>query len=208
VSRQSRESLNGFLEPEDAIVIDPGYSPLLALGAVVHEWQHLVFRRVQLQRYAQSLGRRSRESLQLPGVQPHLAEGFAEWSAERILRPVAARWPLLAFGELEKRADLNQRGTDDQHALGYALVSALVFALRSPDQVTEILLRHADDPAGVPREATLRKRWSKHRGSPDRELRSPMLPLLIPEVTFTIEDGFPDVVATRILVPPGDEANR
>ena len=208
VSRQSRESLNGFLEPEDAIVIDPGYSPLLALGAVVHEWQHLVFRRVQLQRYALSLGRRPRESLQLPGVQPHLAEGFAEWSAERILRPVAARWPLLAFGEMEKRADLNQRGTDDQHALGYALVSALVFALRSPDQVTEILLRHADDPAGVPREAMLRKRWRKHRGSPDRELRSPMLPLLIPEVTFTIEDGFPDVVATRILVPPGDEANR
>jgi hypothetical protein len=32
--------------------------------------------------------------------------------------------------------------------------------------------------------------------------------VLIPEVTFTIDDGFPDVVATRILVPTGDGANR
>ena len=53
--RQSRESLNGFLEPADAIAIDPGYSPLLALGAVVHEWQHLLFRRNQLQSFAQRL---------------------------------------------------------------------------------------------------------------------------------------------------------
>jgi hypothetical protein len=208
VSRQSQESLNGFLEPEDAIVIDPGYSPLLALGAVVHEWQHLVFRRIQLERYARTLGRQPEASLRIPGVQPHLAEGFAEWSAERILRPVAARWPLLAFGELEKRADLNQRGADDQHALGYALVSALGSALPNPAQVSDILLRHADDPAGVPREPALRKRWSKYRSSPDRGLRSPMFPLLIPEVTFTVEDGFPDVVETRILVPPADESGR
>ena len=207
VSRQSRESLNGFLEPEDAIAIDPGYSPLLALGAVVHEWQHLVFRRLQLSRYAGSLRRLSQASLQLPGVQPHLAEGFAEWSAERILGPMAARWPLLAFGELEKRADLNQRGADDQHALGYALVVALASVLPSPAQVTDILLRHADDPAGVSREPALRKRWGKYRGSPDRGLRSPMVPLLIPEVTFTVEDGFPDVVETRILVPAADESN-
>jgi hypothetical protein len=117
-----------------------------------------------------------------------------------------ARWPLLAFGELEKRADLNQRGADDQHALGYALVSALASALATPQQVTEILLRHADDPATVPREPALRKQWSRYRGMPDRSLRSPMLPLLIPEVTFTIEDGFPDVVATRILVSPTDDS--
>ena len=206
VSRQSRENLNGFLEPGDAIVIDPGYSPLLALGAVVHEWQHLIFRRRQLERYAGSLGSRSSPSLQLPGVQPHLAEGFAEWSSERILRPVVARWPLLAFGELEKRADLNQRGADDQHALGYALVSALASALPTPEQVTELLLRHADDPAGLAREPALRKRWSRNRGTPDRSLSSPMFPLLIPEVTFTIDAGFPDVVATRILVSPADDS--
>ena len=204
VSRQSRESLNGFLEPEDAIAIDPGYSPLLAIGAVVHEWQHLLFRRRQLERFAQSLGSKAPLSVGMPGIQPHLAEGFAEWSTERILRPVTARWPLLAFGELEKRAALNQRGADDQHALGYALVSALASAVQSPALVTDILLRHADDPSGVIQEPALRSKWGRYRGLPERRLRSPMIPVLIPEVTFTVDGGFPDVVATRILVPVND----
>jgi hypothetical protein len=30
---------------------------------------------------------------------------------------------------------------------------------------------------------------------------APASRVLIPETTFTIEDGYPDVVATRILVP-------
>jgi hypothetical protein len=201
VSRQSRESLNGFLEPEDAIVIDPGYSPLLALGAVVHEWQHLLFRQRQLERLADSLGTKVRTTLRWPGIQPHLAEGFAEWSAERILTPVTARWPLLGLGELEKRADLNQHSIEDQHALGYALVGALAAALPDPAKLTELLLRHAEDPAGIPREPALRKAWSAYRAAPDRTLSSPTFQALIPEVTFTIDDGFPDVVATRILVP-------
>lgn len=208
VSRQSRESLNGFLEPRDAIVIDPGYSPLLALGAVVHEWQHLLFRRRQLERFADSLGGKARPMVSLPGVQPHLAEGFAEWSSERILAPVAERWPLLGFGELEKRADLVQRDPDDQHAIGYALVRALGSALPNPGRTTELLLRHAEHPARVPLDPTLRKSWKKYRGAADRVLREPTSRTLIPEITFTIEDGFPDVVATRILVPVAGHAER
>jgi hypothetical protein len=201
VSRQSRESLNGFLEPEDAIVIDPGYSPLLALGAVVHEWQHLLFRQRQLERLADSLGTKVRTTIRWPGIQPHIAEGFAEWSAERILAPVTARWPLLGLGELEKRADLNQRSIEDQHALGYALVGALAAAVPDPATLTELLLRHAEDPSGISREPALRRAWSAYRGAPDRKLAAPTFQALIPEVTFTIDDGFPDVVATRILVP-------
>jgi hypothetical protein len=201
VSRQSRESLNGFLEPDDAIAIDPGYSPLLALGAIVHEWQHLLFRRRQLEQFADSLGDKPRLTLRLPGIQPHLAEGFAEWSSERILSSVTAQWPLLGLGELEKRADLNQRGPDDQHALGYALLRALASALGSPARVTQVLLRHADDPTAIAREPALTRAWSKYRGAEDRKLPSPTFQALIPEVTFTIQDGFPEVVATRILVP-------
>lgn len=208
VSRQSRESLNGFLEPQDAIAIDPGYSPLLAVSAVVHEWQHLLFRRRQLERFAGALGNKVPPMLRLPWIQPHLAEGFAEWSSERILAPVTRRWPLLALGELEKRADLNQRGTEDQHALGYALVRALASALPDPSQTMDLLVRHAEDPAGIPREPALRGAWRSYRGAPGQKLRSPTFQVLIPEVTFTIDDGFPDVVATRILVPTGDGANR
>jgi hypothetical protein len=201
VSRQSRESLNGFLEPDDAIAIDPGYSPLLALGAIVHEWQHLLFRRRQLEQFAGSLGNQPRSILRLPGIQPHLAEGFAEWSAERILGPITTQWPLLGLGELEKRADLNQRGPDDQHALGYAMVQALASVLGDPARVTQVLLRHADDPSAIAREPAAVKGWSRYQGARDRKLSSPTFHALIPEVTFTVDDGFPDVVGTRILVP-------
>jgi hypothetical protein len=207
VPRQSRESLNGFLEPRDAIAIDPGYSPLLALGAVVHEWQHLRFRRRQLQVFAEHL-KSPGSSIELPGVQPDLAEGFAEWSTERILAQVVARWPLLGLGEIEKRAGLARTGPDDQHAIGYALVHALAAVLPDARAVTGLLLRYADYPAGLATEPALRKAWRKYRRFPDRVLQGPAYRLLIPEVTFTIEDGFPDVVATRILVPVDGHGER
>jgi hypothetical protein len=205
VSRQARESLNGFLEPQDAIVIDPGYMPLLAVSAVVHEWQHLLFHRIQLEMRARSRDA-ARLQVELPGVQPYLAEGFAEWSAERILAPLAERWPLLGLGELEKRADMVQRARDDQHALGYGLVQALAVHLAHPSEVTSLLLRHAEQPSRILTHPSIRKRWSKYRGSPGRTLPGPTYGTLIPEVTFTIEDGFPEVVTTRILIPPADAA--
>ncbi|HVQ46917.1 MAG TPA: hypothetical protein VMS62_08820, partial [Gemmatimonadales bacterium] len=127
--------------------------------------------------------------------------GFAEWSAERILRPITTRWPLLGLGELEKRADLNRQGPDDQHALGYAMVQALASAIGDPARVTRLLLRHADDPSAIAREPVALKAWSRYRGAPDRKLSSPLFQALIPEVTFTVDNGFPEVVTTRILVP-------
>ncbi|HEX6434418.1 MAG TPA: hypothetical protein VFZ87_09240, partial [Gemmatimonadales bacterium] len=204
VSRQARENLNGFLEPQDAIMIDPAYMPLLALSAIVHEWQHLLFRQIQLEMRARSIPAADALQVELPGVQPYLAEGFAEWSSERILAPLAERWPLLSLSELAKRADMLQRGTEDQHALGYALVRALAIQLPDPSTVTALLLRHAEQPSRILAHPSIRKAWSKYRGAPDRTLPGPTYGILIPEVTFTIEDGFPDVVATRILVPAAD----
>jgi hypothetical protein len=205
VARQSRESLNGFLEPHDAIAIDPGYSPLLALGAIVHEWQHLLFRRHQLQAFAERLHPQAVPIVQLPGIQPYLAEGFAEWSAEQILAPVIERWPLLGLGELEKRAGLARSGVDDQHATGYALVRALAAALADPAATTHLLLRHSEHPSVIMAEPLLRRAWRKHRRAPDRVWPAPGHRVLTPEVTFTVEDGFPDIISTRILVPiPGN----
>ena len=208
VSRQAKESLNGFLEPHDAIAIDPGYSPLLALGAVVHEWQHLLFRSRQLEAVAGRLSRGTTSVIGLPGIEPHLAEGFAEWSAERILDPVTQRWPLVALGELEKRAALVQNEADDQHVLGYALVRALAAALPDPRATTGLLLRHASAPSALLKEPSLRTAWSKYRGSADLTPTQKPPRLLLPEVTFTIEDGIPDVESTRILLPGLDAAAR
>jgi hypothetical protein len=208
VPRQSRESLNGFLEPHDAIAIDPGYSPLLALGAVVHEWQHLVFRRVQLDAFASALPSRSISVISLPGVHPYLAEGFAEWSAERILEPLIARWPLLGVGELEKRAGLSQGNAMDQHPLGYALVRQLAAKLNDPALTTRLLLRYADDPSGLANRPELRNAWAQYRGTRDYVFAASLRTVLIPEVTFTLDDGYPDVVATKILVPPAATRGR
>jgi hypothetical protein len=201
VSRQSRESLNGFLEAGDLVAIDPAFSPLLAIGAVVHEWQHLLFRRRQLEMFARNLAPRLRYIIELPGTDPYLAEGFAEWSTERLLAPITRRWALLGLGELEKRADMAGRGGDDQHASGYALVLALAKALGDPAATTRLLLRNAEHPSRIVSEPRLRQAWSRFRRDPDHVVRTPTSRLLIPEVSFTIEDGFPDVIMSRILVP-------
>ena len=202
VPRQSRESLNGFLEPEDAIAIDPGYSPLLALGTVVHEWQHLIFRQQQLEAFTRGLPPQAAAVVELPGIEPYLAEGFAEWSTDRILAPVAARWPLLALGELEKRAGLAQENAEDHHAIGYALVRALAAELPDPAATTRLLLRHAAQPSGLAAEGALRRAWRAFAAKPDRVFLVPASRILVPEVTFTIEDGFPEVIGSRILIPP------
>ena len=139
--------------------------------------------------------------IRLPVAQPHLAEGFAEWSAERLLAPVTRRWPLLGLAEHEKRADLVERSSQDQHTVGYVLVRALADALNDGAATTDMLLRNAEHPSGIVKEPVLQKAWGKYRGAPDHTLRAPLYRLLIPEVTFTIEDGFPDVITTRILAP-------
>ena len=199
--RQSRESLNGFLEPGDVIAIEPGYSPLLAIGTIVHEWQHLLFRRLQLDRFAATLATRDSTLIELPGLEPFLAEGFAEWSSERILEPLHARWPLLALGELQKRAGLSSGTLEDQHLLGYALVATLAGALRDPATTTRVLLSNAEHPSRIVTQPGLKKAWRAHARAPDRVVTVPARRILIPEVTFSVEDGFPDIIGSRILVP-------
>lgn len=204
--RQSRESLNGFLEPSDLIAIDPGYSPLLAIGAVVHEWQHLLFRQMQLVHFAASARPGTLALVELPGLEPYLAEGFAEWSTERILEPLHARWPLLALGELEKRAGQTRESADDQHAVGYALVARLAATLRDPVRTTRLLLLNADTPERIANHPGLKRAWGNYGRAADRVLPVPARRILIPEVTFSVEDGFPDVISSRIVVPPSREA--
>jgi hypothetical protein len=206
--RHSKESLNGFLEPVDVIAIDPGYSPLLALGTVVHEWQHLLFRRKQLASFASALPRGATPLVDIPDVEPYLAEGFAEWSSDRILAPVRERWPLLGLGELEKRAGLGSEDANDQHSVGYALVRALEDAVGSVQTTTRLLLANAERPGRIARRPALVQAWKKYARAPDRVL--PIVPrrILIPEVTFTVEDRYPDVIASRILVPLSQKASR
>jgi len=51
----------------------------------------------------------------------------------------------------------------------------------------------------------LRKAWKRYKSAPDVTFTQAGLTTLLPEVTFTIEDGQPDVVSTRILLPPAHD---
>jgi hypothetical protein len=186
---------NGFLEPEDAIAVDPGYMPLLALAASVHEWEHLAFER----------RRRLRESgdtaavVTLRGSDPYVAEGVAEWRADVLLRPLAEQFPLLLAGEAEKRVRLAATGVEP-HALGFRLVRALARVVPDPATRLRLLLDAADTPTGVTSEPAVRSAWAAYHAAPDLTHRGAGRRVLVPETTFTVEDGFPDPVALRVRV--------
>ncbi len=193
--REAESRDNGFLEPHETIVVDDGYMPLLALAAAVHEWQHLAFERERRRRDASESG----EVVTLHGGDPYVAEGVAEWRTDELLRPLAPAFPLLLMGEAEKRIRLSASGTEP-HALGYLLVRALAAAVPDAARRRQLLLRAVDDPASVLSEATLVEAWHAHAAAPDLIYGGTGRRALIPETTFTVEDGFPDPVAERVLV--------
>jgi hypothetical protein len=197
VREEARIGLNGFLEPADAIGIDPGFVPLLALGTVVHEWQHLLFEHARQDR---SPGATADGMVTLVPADPYLAEGFAEWQAERIMAPLAARYPLLGLAEAEKRARLALEQADESHLLGLLLVRAVARALPRESDVVELLLRRSARAQAVAAQPALVRAWARHAGARDRTISAPTRRSVIPETTFTLEDGFPDVVGRRILM--------
>jgi hypothetical protein len=54
----------------------------------------------------------------------------------------------------------------------------------------------------------VRQAWRRYGTPGDPELATPVQRILIPEVTFTVEDGHPDVIASRILIPAHGERQR
>lgn len=193
------EDGNGFLEARDVIAIDPGYFPLLAIGAVVHEWQHLLFQR----RLVSRIDPDGDGPAVLPGVNPFVAEGLAEWRAERILAPFIARYPLLGVAELEKRVRLARSRPDDQHVLGYELVRTLSAVVPDDARVVQLLERAAVDRSAdaVLSDPDVARAWAGFRREADRTIAAPSRRALVPELTFTIEDEYPDLIRTRIVPP-------
>jgi hypothetical protein len=193
VRREAESRDNGFLEPHDAIAVDAGYMPLLALAAALHEWEHLAFEYHRRLRDA----RDSSAVITLRGADPYVAEGVAEWRTDQLLRPLADRFPLLLVGEAEKRTRLAADGTEP-HALGYLLVRALATVVPDPAARMQLLLAAADDPASVTSGSTVAAAWSRYASAPDLTYGGTGHRALIPETTFTIEDGFPDPVAVKV----------
>ncbi|HEU4700250.1 MAG TPA: hypothetical protein VFS40_13785 [Gemmatimonadales bacterium] len=206
VRRQARESTNGFLGAEDAVTLDPSYVPLLALGTLVHEWQHLVFeRRRAALTGAAAAAVETDGGLTLQSADPVVAEGFAEWSSETVLAPVSARFPLVALGERLKRARMALVEPDDAHLLGYRLVCTLADPRASGAlpraRLLDLLLDASTDARRVSAVPELAARWRAWAAAPARRVSAPSRRVLIPETRFTVEDDYPDPLALRIRFP-------
>jgi hypothetical protein len=192
VPRRAAETLNGFLEARDVILVEPTYVPVLALGAVVHEWVHLLVEGRRLERST----REKNGALVLPATDPWLAEGLAEAWSERVLAPAHAAVPLLALSEAEKHARLARTEPDDPHVLGYLIVRSALAGEGGERWVAPLL--DAPDLAAVATDARFASLWRAHAGAPDLVLPLPSRRFLVPETTFTITDLVPDAVRATI----------
>ncbi len=198
VPQRNRESGGGFLATEDAIVVDPGYVPLLALGAVLHEWGHLLVDGWRLDR---AMAERSASEIALPEVSPWLNEGLAEAWTDLVLTPVIAAQPLAGVGEAEKRERLAVSDPADAHVAGYLLVHGM---LASPEGMragtASILGRlvEREQPGQVLQDSILGRTVPAATAQADLHLPVESRRFLVPETEFTVEDFTADLVATTI----------
>jgi hypothetical protein len=196
VQEYARESFSGFLEPDDLILLDPSYQPLLALGTVVHEWLHILHERAR--QALPPAGRSTTDGeIVITQPDPFLAEGMAEWLTEQILAPALGDFPLVQFGEAEKRVSLT---SNDPHQLGYLLVRTLAGAVGDPRSTLDLLIRFGSDPAPLVADRRLSRAWSGYRGA-DRVIPRRGGTVLVPQAVFTVEDGHPDLVESLIISP-------
>ena len=200
IAAQRAASVNGFLGPTDGIALDPGFVPVLALGTLVHEWQHLLFQQLRETNAESGAVCDDGTAVTLVPADPFIAEGIAEWSAEEILRPVVRRWPLVGLSEPAKRAGLALADSTDPHLLGYLLVRTLAGVVPHPAELRNLLVMAASRPGRVFDSPEVRRAWP-------RDARAATLTppagrsALIPETEFTLDTGYPDLVAVRIRTP-------
>jgi hypothetical protein len=196
VAREAAGSPAGFLESVDAIVEDPGAPPLFAVATAMHEWQHLLMERHRLALATGGSFQSDGAGLWYTPSDLFLGEGLSEWETGRMLAPLLARTPIIGVGDAQKLAVLESRNPADPHVLGLQMMRALATALGNPATVRALVLAHGDDPFAV---AAAVPGW-RRVDTPDRVLPARGQRRLIPETTFSIEDGVGDVIGTRILV--------
>jgi hypothetical protein len=201
VAKEARRSRGGFLEAEDVVLIDPSYMPLLALGTVLHEWHHIVHAHARLDAHVSD----GASGVTLVQSNLFLAEGLAEYASDQVMQEIAGRYPVMVLGEAEKLAEMAAMRPTDPHLMGFLLFRTLADILPEGGALRRLLARGDNDPSWVVRDPSVVPLLRPYRDTPDLSVGSARRPVVIPEVTFTVEDGFPFVEATRIVVP---ERNR
>ena len=194
---QAEARAAAFFGETDAIRLDPGITPVVAVVVFLHEWHHLIAaqRRLAGPRPAALLD--DGTQLHLLELDPWIAEGFAEWATEETLQPVRDSVPLLLYTQAEKRLALAAHDSTDPHLLGYRLVRAAA-ARTSVAVLRDRLVTHLHDPVGLARLLHL----SGPGAVPSLTLNRPPNASVIPEVTFTWDDGLAFDISRRLVIPP------
>ncbi len=194
---EARTHGGNLLETLDGVLIDPGIPPMLAIATLTHEWQHLILFGRRLQGRAPALLENTDE-IRLLEDDPWLAEGAAEWATDLILAPCRDQAPVLLAISQARRLALQQRTSDDPHALGYRLVRAAADRAHDATVVRDRLTRLLHDLNGFARVSGLA---DKSTWSPLTLVR-PVNAAVIPEVTFVFDGGAALDVHRRLRVSP------
>ena len=202
ISRESARARGGFLEARDIVLIDPSIMPLFAIGTVLHEWHHVVHGHVRTHPDGSGLSVGA-DGTVLTVIEPdlYLAEGLAEYEADRILRRLAVEFPLIAFGEAEKLAEMAAARPLDPHVQGYLMIAALADAVPEPAELRRLVMTRDTDSFQVMLDDNIAAWFPSHGDARDLSVGPRRRPVLIPEVTFTVDDGQPFVEETRYLIP-------
>lgn len=190
----ARSRLGGFLAAHDAIRIESGIAPVVAVGTVIHEWQHLLLEGSRLIGVPSPGLLEEHWGLRLLEGDPWLAEGAAEWLTEVVLAPGGVSVVALRLLEAEKRLAIAARTPDDTHTLGYLLVRAAAARIDDPHLMRRLLVASLHDPRAIAAVAGF-------GGGVGPPLARPPTLLMIPEVSFTMDGGVADGASRRLILP-------
>lgn len=185
-----------FFGARDAIRIDPGIMPLAAVAVFLHEWNHLLAAQRRLSGPHPVALIQSSWQLQLREEDPWLAEGFAEWATDEVLRPAGASAGYLRFTQAEKRLGIADGDPNDPHFLGYRLVRSMARTHRA-SALRDLLVPNLHDLGGFARALALPGNGHGRAIT----LQRPATAVVIPEVTFTWDEGTAFDLSRRLVIP-------
>jgi hypothetical protein len=172
----------------------------VAVGTVVHEWQHLLIEGARLTGPGTPGLREEEWGLWLVDGDPWLAEGAAEWMTDEILSPAATGTDFYSAVEAGKRMSIAERSPDNTHVLGYLLVRAAAERTASAEVLRELLVEHLHNPPILAKAIGL-------AGGDQVQFERPNTLTLIPEVKFFIDSGVADGATRRLIMPELEREN-
>lgn len=201
VKQRAGETTSGFLEQQEAVAVEPSYIPVLALGAVLHEWGHLL---AEGWRFDQAvLAAADSGEVALPGVNPWLVEGIAEAWTDLVLAPIVARLPIFGLAEAEKRVRLSDSELDP-HVTGYLVARAAIGAAAAQGTAVPLSIRHliaAGDPGKVAADPLFAAAFRDPGDVAPLIIPAPSRRFIVPESIFSVDTRFPDPASTIIRMP-------